>query len=287
MHVQIPKIYYRRRRKKMLSRQRKSFGGTKVKSNNCITDMKDLNSHGTAYAFIVVGTLTKLKWLKDVFRIFYSKLQRANLFSKIASYKVSSDKVITYKTILDKVDLIMISLRTYNLLNSFLYLRDLVNMEGYLAIKENIVVCTSSSRYNFDRKFVTRVELRGRIQIKNDKILTYYIFFNLGFGSFMDKYEDYCKLIHWSEHVLSKFLFKSYCNLNKQVKKKRKFRNKIKQKPMQKFTRLFMRKMETFGKVIFKSGISLNPYDPYVLKSSTSMANAVIVDMLSYIKSFH
>ncbi|MBA0688962.1 hypothetical protein Goari_006715, partial [Gossypium aridum] len=59
---------------------------------------------------------------------------------------------------------------------------------------------------------------------------------------------------------------------------------------MQKFTRLFIRKMETFGKVIFKSGISSNPYDPYVLiqvKSGTSMANVVVVDMLSYIKSFH
>ncbi|MFQ6642324.1 hypothetical protein Gotur_018642 [Gossypium turneri] len=42
-------------------------------------------------------------------------------------------------------------------------------------------------------------------------------------------------------------------------------------------------------KVILISGKGLNPYDPYVLKvmSGTSMANAVVVGMLSYIKTFH
>ncbi|MBA0664484.1 hypothetical protein Goklo_004473 [Gossypium klotzschianum] len=85
---------------------------------------------------------------------------------------------------------------------------------------------------------------------------------------------------------------------------------------MQKFTRLFTRnKMGDLCKVNVISGIGPNPYDLYVLKpdicalgedilcankydaqnmyahyqtmSGTSLANAVVAGMLSYIKTFH
>ncbi|MBA0819161.1 hypothetical protein Gohar_019605 [Gossypium harknessii] len=59
---------------------------------------------------------------------------------------------------------------------------------------------------------------------------------------------------------------------------------------MQKFTRQFTgNKMGDLCKVNVISGIGPNPYDPYVLKgmSGTSMANALVASMLSYIKTFH
>ncbi|TYH65392.1 hypothetical protein ES332_D06G052700v1 [Gossypium tomentosum] len=126
------------------------------------------------------------------------------------------------KVTLDKVDVIMVSLNTDDLSNISSYLCDLVNMGGYLEMKENVVVCTSSCNHGHDYytlsgglapwvievglcnsggRFITQVELGGGTQIK-------------GFGSFMDKDVDYCELIHWSEYVLYKFLFRLYCNFN-------------------------------------------------------------------------
>ncbi|KAH1033676.1 hypothetical protein J1N35_045850 [Gossypium stocksii] len=108
------------------------------------------------------------------------------------------------KATLDKVNVIMVSLSTDTLSNNSSYPYDPVNMGGYLAMKENIVVCTSSSNYgdnyytlsgglapwvievkscNSGERFITQVELGGGTKIKE-------------FGSFMDKDGDYCKLIH-------------------------------------------------------------------------------------------
>ncbi|MBA0671880.1 hypothetical protein Goklo_029042, partial [Gossypium klotzschianum] len=55
--------------------------------------------HGSACASIVVGTLIELKWLKNISKIFDSKIQGANPFARIASYKVSSDKVKIDKSV--------------------------------------------------------------------------------------------------------------------------------------------------------------------------------------------
>ncbi|MFQ6670902.1 hypothetical protein Gotur_035627, partial [Gossypium turneri] len=120
---------------------------------------EDLNGHGIACALIAFGTLTVLKWLKDYFGIFDSKIQGGSSFARLASYKVSDDKVTIDKSveflkknslldtmgkiILEKVYVIMVYLRTYTLSNLSLYLCDPVNMGRYLAKKENIVVCTS------------------------------------------------------------------------------------------------------------------------------------------------
>ncbi|MBA0722448.1 hypothetical protein Golax_003125 [Gossypium laxum] len=50
----------------------------------------------------------------------------------------------------DKVDVITVSLNTDDLLNISLYLCDPVNMGGYLEMKENVVVCTSSCNHGHD-----------------------------------------------------------------------------------------------------------------------------------------
>ncbi|KAG4113436.1 hypothetical protein ERO13_D13G223750v2, partial [Gossypium hirsutum] len=169
---------------------------------------EDLNGHGTACASIATGTLTEINLLKDISGISNSKIQGANPFARIASYKVSGDKVTVDKSVevlknslldamkkatLDKVDVIMVSLSTDNLSSISSYLCDPVNMRGYLAMKENVVVCTSSgnhghSYYTLSGGFITQVELGGGTQIK-------------GFGSFMDKDVDYYELIHWSDTI--------------------------------------------------------------------------------------
>ncbi|KAK8262515.1 hypothetical protein V6Z12_D13G263600 [Gossypium hirsutum] len=185
---------------------------------------EDLNGHGTACASIATGTLTEINLLKDISGISNSKIQGANPFARIASYKVSGDKVTVDKSVevlknslldamkkatLDKVDVIMVSLSTDNLSSISSYLCDPVNMRGYLAMKENVVVCTSSGNHghsyytlsgglapwvievgscNSGGRFITQVELGGGTQIK-------------GFGSFMDKDVDYCELIHWSDTI--------------------------------------------------------------------------------------
>ncbi|TYG39000.1 hypothetical protein ES288_D13G269600v1, partial [Gossypium darwinii] len=182
---------------------------------------EDLNGHGTACASIATGTLTEINWLKDISGISNSKIQGANPFARIASYKVSGDKVTVDKSVevlknslldaikkatLDKVDVIMVSLSIDNLSSISSYLCDPVNMGGYLAMKENVVVCTSSGNHghsyytlsgglapwvievgscNSGGRFITQVELGGGTQIK-------------GFGSFMDKDVDYCELIHYT-----------------------------------------------------------------------------------------
>ncbi|MBA0753259.1 hypothetical protein Gogos_005383, partial [Gossypium gossypioides] len=89
----------------------------------------------------------------------------ANPFARIASYKVSGDKVTVDRSVkvsknslldamkkatLDKVDVIMVTLSTDTLSNNSSYLSDLVNLGGYLAMKENIVVCTSSGNHGDD-----------------------------------------------------------------------------------------------------------------------------------------
>ncbi|MBA0870615.1 hypothetical protein Goshw_014866, partial [Gossypium schwendimanii] len=86
----------------------------------------------------------------------------ANPFARIASYKVSSDKEkidksvgVSKKSLLDamkkatsdKVDVKIVSLRTNTLSNLSSYLYDPVHMRGDLAMKENIVVCTSSGNH--------------------------------------------------------------------------------------------------------------------------------------------
>ncbi|MBA0870614.1 hypothetical protein Goshw_014866 [Gossypium schwendimanii] len=91
-----------------------------------------------------------------------SKIQGANPFARITSSKVSGDKVtidksveVSKKSLLDamkkatsdKVDEIIVSLSTDTLSNLSSYLYDPVNMRGDLAMKENIVVCTSSSSH--------------------------------------------------------------------------------------------------------------------------------------------
>ncbi|KAB1996859.1 hypothetical protein ERO13_D13G227150v2, partial [Gossypium hirsutum] len=185
---------------------------------------ENLNGHGTACASIAAGALTELKWLKDISRISDSKIQGANPFARIASYKVFGDGVTVDKSVevlknslldamkkatLDKVDVIMVSLNNDDLSNISSYLCDPVNMGGYLAMKENVVVCTSSGNHgdnyytlsggltpwvievelcNFGGRFITQVELGGGTQIK-------------GFDSFMDKDVDYCELIHWSDAI--------------------------------------------------------------------------------------
>ncbi|PPE00983.1 hypothetical protein GOBAR_DD01946 [Gossypium barbadense] len=242
---------------------------------------EDLNGHGTACASIATGTLTEINWLKDISGISNSKIQGANPFARIASYKVSGDKVTVDKSVevlknslldaikkatLDKVDVIMVSLSTDNLSSISSYLCDPVNMGGYLAMKENVVVCTSSGNHghsyytlsgglahwvievgscNSGGRFITQVELGGGTQIKT---------------VYEEQDGDLCK-------------------------------------------------------VSLISGKGPNPYDPYVLKpdicapgedilcaskydaqnmyahyqvmSGTSMANAVVAGMLSYIKTFH
>ncbi|KAH1033671.1 hypothetical protein J1N35_045845 [Gossypium stocksii] len=91
------------------------------------------------------------------------------------------------KATLDKVNVIMVSLSTDTLSNNSSYPYDPVNMGGYLAMKENIVVCTSSSNYgdnyytlsgglapwvievkscNSGERFITQVELGGGTKIK-------------------------------------------------------------------------------------------------------------------------
>ncbi|TYH36601.1 hypothetical protein ES332_D13G275600v1 [Gossypium tomentosum] len=183
---------------------------------------EDLNGHGTACASIAAGALTELKWLKDISGISDSKIQGANPFARIASYKVSGDRVTVDRSVevlknylLDamkkatKVDVIMVSLNTDDLSNISSYLCDPVNMGGYLAMKENVIVCTSSGNHgdsyytlsgglapwvievgscNSGGRFITQVELGGGTQIK-------------GFGSFMDKDVDYCELIHWPDAI--------------------------------------------------------------------------------------
>ncbi|MFQ6651477.1 hypothetical protein Gotur_023794 [Gossypium turneri] len=152
--------------------------------------------------FHCAETLTELKWLKDISGISNSKIQGANPFARIASYKVSGDKVTVDKSVevlknslldamkkatLDKVDVIMISLNTDDLSNISSYLCDPVNMGGYLAMKENVVVCTSSGNDGHDYytlsgglapwvievgscnsggRFITQVEIGGGTQIK-------------------------------------------------------------------------------------------------------------------------
>ncbi|MBA0753284.1 hypothetical protein Gogos_021865, partial [Gossypium gossypioides] len=89
----------------------------------------------------------------------------ANPFAKIDSYKVSGDKVTVDRSVkvsknslldtmkeatFDKVDVIMLPLSTDTLSNNSSYLGDAVNLGGYLAMKENIVVCTSSSNHGDD-----------------------------------------------------------------------------------------------------------------------------------------
>ncbi|MBA0844837.1 hypothetical protein Goarm_022692, partial [Gossypium armourianum] len=90
------------------------------------------------------------------------------------------------KATLDKVNVIMVSLSIDTLSNNSSYPCDPVNMGGYLAIKENIVVCTSSSNHgdnyytlsggldpwvieiklcNSGGRFITQVELGGGTQI--------------------------------------------------------------------------------------------------------------------------
>ncbi|MBA0784286.1 hypothetical protein Gotri_001874, partial [Gossypium trilobum] len=54
------------------------------------------------------------------------------------------------KATLDKVDVIMVHLSTDTLSNNSSYLGDPVNLGGYLAMKENIVVCTSSGNHGDD-----------------------------------------------------------------------------------------------------------------------------------------
>ncbi|KAG8481162.1 hypothetical protein CXB51_025943 [Gossypium anomalum] len=251
---------------------------------------EDLNCHGIACASIVFGTLTELKWLKNISGISDSKIQGANPFARIASFKVSGDKVTIDKSVevskkslldammkatLDKVDVIMASLSTDTLSNLSSCLCDPVNIGGDLAMKENIVVCTSlgnhGDRYytlsegscNSSGKFITQVELGGGTHIK-------------GFGSFMDKDGDYCKLIHWSEAVEVVETSKG-----KERKKKAKANAKI-------YQIVYEEQDRDLCKVTLKSGKRPYPYDPYVLKvmSGTSMTNAVVVGMLSYVKTF-
>ncbi|MBA0661431.1 hypothetical protein Goklo_005726, partial [Gossypium klotzschianum] len=163
---------------------------------------EDLNGHGTACASIAAGALIELKWLKDISGISNFKIQGANPFAKIASYKVFGDKVTVDKSVevlknslldamkkatLDKVDVIMVSLNIDDLSNISSYLCDPVNMGGYLEMKENVVVCTSSCNHGHDYytlsgglapwvievgscnsggRFITQVELGGGTQIK-------------------------------------------------------------------------------------------------------------------------
>ncbi|MBA0620890.1 hypothetical protein Godav_006557 [Gossypium davidsonii] len=90
------------------------------------------------------------------------------------------------KIILDEVNVIMVFLRTNTLSNLSLYLCDPVNMGGYLAMKENIVVCTSfgylaDSFYILSgwlaplvievrsccsgERFITQVEIGGAVEV--------------------------------------------------------------------------------------------------------------------------
>ncbi|MFQ6664892.1 hypothetical protein Gotur_031849 [Gossypium turneri] len=132
---------------------------------------KDLDGHGTACASIAAETLTEINWLKDISGISDSKIQGANPFARIASYKVSGDKVTVDRSVevsknslldaikkatLDKVDVIMVPLSTDNLSNNSSYLGDPVNLGGYLAMKESIVVCTSSGNHGDDYYTLSR-----------------------------------------------------------------------------------------------------------------------------------
>ncbi|TYH36540.1 hypothetical protein ES332_D13G272100v1 [Gossypium tomentosum] len=333
---------------------------------------EDLNGHGTACASIATGTLTEINWLKDISGISNSKIQGANPFARIASYKVSGDKVTVDKSVevlknslldamkkatLDKVDVIMVSLSTDNLSSISSYLCDPVNMRGYLAMKENVVVCTSSGNHghsyytlsgglapwvievgscNSGGRFITQVELGGGTQIK-------------GFGSFMDKDVDYCELIHWSDTIKDVGTSKgkeveSKVETSQLQKKKIKIRKDVNGKIIYGDEEIKGRVKELLNANVagilcssrrhdsrsyelhrpvyidnsnrsLISGKGPNPYDPYVLKpdicapgedilcankydaqnmyahyqvmSDTSMANAVVAGMLSYIKTFH
>ncbi|MBA0869202.1 hypothetical protein Goshw_024677 [Gossypium schwendimanii] len=90
------------------------------------------------------------------------------------------------KATLDKVDVIMVSLNTDDLSNISSYLCDPVNMGGYLEMKENVLVCTSSCNHGHDYYTLSGGLAPWVIE---------------GFGSFMDKDVDYCELIHWSDAV--------------------------------------------------------------------------------------
>ncbi|MBA0673437.1 hypothetical protein Goklo_025180, partial [Gossypium klotzschianum] len=107
-------------------------------------------------------TLTEINWLKIFFGISDSKIKETNPFARIAHYKISDDKVIVDRSVevsknslldamkkvtLDNVDKIMIPFSIDTLSNNSSYPCDPVNMREYLAMKENIVVCTSSGNH--------------------------------------------------------------------------------------------------------------------------------------------
>ncbi|EOY19661.1 Uncharacterized protein TCM_044828 [Theobroma cacao] len=183
---------------------------------------EDLNGHGTACASIAAGTLIELEWLKDIYGVSNTRIQGANPFARIASYKVNGSYMVLDKSfqvlksslldaikkaIADKVDVILVALATDVKQDRASYLFDPVNLGGYLAMKENILLCTSSGNKGDDYftlsgglapwvltvgscnsggKFITNIELGDALKLK-------------GYGAFIDTDGHACELIDYSE----------------------------------------------------------------------------------------
>ncbi|KAG8481161.1 hypothetical protein CXB51_025946 [Gossypium anomalum] len=210
--------------------------------------LEDLNGHGTACSSIT-----------------------GNPFARIASYKVSDDKLqnslldAMNKVTLGKVYVIMVSLSTDTLSNLSLYLCDPVNInhgDRYYTLSRGLApLVINIGSCNSGRKFITQ-----------------------GLDSFMDKDGDYCELIHLSEYeqVKEKKLNPKLKHLSYK-RKKMENRKDVKGKTcclrdrkdgtkIQKYIGNSKKKAfyeEQVGdlcKVSLKSRKGLNPYDPYVLK---------------------